>query len=228
VTTEQSTFFRRNGYVSLGAVVPRSQLGPLREQILSRLKSNGITPSTIPKSIATLPTFQQITQLSSLVTIAGSSDKVTSKALLAAVDEVLPNRAASHQTQLLLSPPYQGPWRVLGSSWHSDISRSEAWDPAPVQAFVLIDDVDRHGGGTLLLAGSHHVGRDRRVEQRVRQALKRGDDGEAELRSLGLSVVELSGKAGDAYLMDMRVLHTPSINATPRLRMVATIRFFAG
>lgn len=91
---------------------------------------------------------------------------------------------------------------------------------------MLIDDVERHGGATLILAGSHQRARAQQAERRLREALQGADD--SELRARNLSIVELSGKAGDVYLMDMRVLHTPSINATKRFRMVATVRFFLG
>jgi hypothetical protein len=35
----------------------------------------------------------------------------------------------------------------------------------------------------------------------------------------------MSGRAGDVYLMDMRLLHTPSINSTNKVRMMATVRY---
>jgi hypothetical protein len=36
----------------------------------------------------------------------------------------------------------------------------------------------------------------------------------------------MSGRAGDVFLMDMRALHTPSVNSTTHMRMMATCRFF--
>lgn len=211
----------------LPRAVPRSQLAPLRDNVLEALRRAGIGRREIPKSLSALPPFQQIGKLSSLVEIPDLRNRVVSPAVQAAVDATMPTKAASHHAQLLLSPPNQGSARRDGLNWHSDVSRSQSWAVPPVQVFVLIDDVDVHGGGTLLLSGSHLTSRDQRVEQRIRAALAAGRDGETELRGLGLSIVELSGKAGDAYLMDMRVLHTPSVNATARFRMVATVRFFA-
>ena len=35
----------------------------------------------------------------------------------------------------------------------------------------------------------------------------------------------MSGRAGDVFLMDMRVLHTPSVNLSSHIRMMATTRF---
>jgi hypothetical protein len=40
-----------------------------------------------------------------------------------------------------------------------------------------------------------------------------------------IQIVELSGRAGDVYLMDLRVLHSPSINASRNIRMMATNRY---
>lgn len=47
---------------------------------------------------------------------------------------------------------------------------------------------------------------------------------EGTLRDFGLKVIEMSGQAGDVYLMDMRTLHTPAINDSNRIRMMATCR----
>jgi hypothetical protein len=60
----------------------------------------------------------------------------------------------------------------------------------------------------------------------LRELLKTSRALEADLRGTGLTLVEMAGRAGDVYLMDMRVLHTPSLNATRNLRMMATTRFF--
>ena len=112
-------------------------------------------------------------------------------------------------------------------NWHVDLAADARDRLTGIQAFFLIDDVAPHGGATLLLAGSHRV--DRRTgpgRRLVRDVLKTCEDPQRELQALGLSVVELSGRAGDVVLMDMRVLHTPSINTTANVRMMATARCF--
>lgn len=50
-------------------------------------------------------------------------------------------------------------------------------------------------------------------------------DAPFEVEGLSLRLVEMCGRAGDVYLMDMRVLHTPSANAAARPRLMATTRF---
>jgi len=36
----------------------------------------------------------------------------------------------------------------------------------------------------------------------------------------------MSGNAGDVFLIDMRLLHTPSINSTKNMRVMAASRCF--
>jgi ectoine hydroxylase-related dioxygenase (phytanoyl-CoA dioxygenase family) len=48
---------------------------------------------------------------------------------------------------------------------------------------------------------------------------------EAVLSASDTKIIEMSGRAGDVFLMDMRVLHTPSVNSSSRIRMMATTRF---
>ncbi|MNW05772.1 hypothetical protein D3C71_2020730 [compost metagenome] len=50
-------------------------------------------------------------------------------------------------------------------------------------------------------------------------------DLDAVLSASDTEIIEMSGRAGDVFLMDMRVLHTPSVNSTSRIRMMATTRF---
>jgi hypothetical protein len=59
---------------------------------------------------------------------------------------------------------------------------------------------------------------------RLRGALKTSTDPET-LRRYNTEIVEMSGRAGDVFLMDMRVLHTPSVNLAKNIRMMATTRF---
>lgn len=42
---------------------------------------------------------------------------------------------------------------------------------------------------------------------------------------LPVSLVEMAGQAGDLFLMDMRVLHTPTLNTRSQPRLMATGRF---
>ena len=228
MTPEQRTFFQERGYLLLKGAVSQSQLRPVRERVISELHRLGISPSGqgIPKSIRKLPAFQQITKLAQSLDVPELAAKVTPPKVQEVIDALAEAKPKSNQSQLLVSPPNQGEWRLDELNWHADLSASHRERTPGIQAFVLIDDVEKHGGATLILSGSHRRTGNREEEQRLRDALRRNRENESELQGRNLFIIELSGKAGDVYLMDMRVLHTPSINASRRLRLVATVRFF--
>ena len=103
------------------------------------------------------------------------------------------------------------------------------------------------GGGTLIIAGSHrlfNLGRFVRAkelnrllrQQRFFRDLLAAEgstafaDGGAlpsgAIDGVGLEVMELTGRPGDTYLLDMRILHTGAPNASARPRIMATHRFW--
>ncbi|MXY51595.1 MAG: phytanoyl-CoA dioxygenase family protein [Gammaproteobacteria bacterium] len=161
---------------------------------------------------------------------------------------------AFSRPQLLFTPPGADHWFVPNTIWHLDVPRlGEAGAPG-VQVFILLDDIPPGGGATLVVAGSHRLLNDRvRRSKDVKKALKRrpyfqhlmgprpqdrnpsdgshidpdsarllnqpGHDGD-----IPLQVVEMDGKAGDAYITDLRLLHTLAPNASPRPRLMATQR----
>lgn len=119
-------------------------------------------------------------------------------------------------------PPAQGAWTLEGLNWHVDIAENQRARIKGIQAFFLIDDVVPHGGATLALAGSHRIGVQRTpAAAQLRGLLRNPLDLERRLHELGITIVEMSGRAGDVFMMDMRLLHTPSVNATKNMRMMA-------
>lgn len=144
---------------------------------------------------------------------------------------------AEARPSMLVTPPQRQPWAIPHASWHVDVSSVDAALPG-IQAFVLIDDIAPRGGATMALAGSHRLvrsagSRDRALREHstFRKLFDAGEpDREALLRphrlgEVELQVVEMSGRAGDVYLMDMRILHTPSTNASKHPRLSATRRY---
>jgi hypothetical protein len=228
----QVDHFRAHGYVRLAGFHARKRLAPVRQQLLDELKRLRIWAAgkSLSSAWKGMPAFQQINKLSSAVKVPGLQQALMTPEVLTEVAELagLAGRApsANQGTQLLLSLPRQGAWTLQGLNWHVDVRADPPQKLPGIQAFVLIDDVVPHGGATLILAGSHHVGAlpDQHV-QTLRDTLKTSTDLPADLRALGIEIVEMSGSAGDVFLMDMRVLHTPSVNASNHLRMMATSRF---
>jgi ectoine hydroxylase-related dioxygenase (phytanoyl-CoA dioxygenase family) len=146
--------------------------------------------------------------------------------------------------QVLFTLPNSDTWTVP-TGWHVDIPRLAGGMCPGVQLFTFLDTVEPRGGGTLVIAGSHRLlneGRVIKVRQMrnllcrdayfrdlycdtqprdrtslLGQAVKVGD--------VTLEVMEMTGAPGDAYLTDLRVLHSGAPNATGRPRVMATHRF---
>jgi hypothetical protein len=225
--------FQQHGYLRLEAFHPRKKMQDIKRHILDDLKRlKAWTPGKgLPSQIRTLPMFQQIGKLSAMVKVPGLHEALMTPELRADMAR-LAGRAlpAQEGTQLLLSPPHQGAWTLERLNWHVDVTARPPDRLPGVQAFMLIDDVAPQGGGTLVLAGSHKAHARPGAPASLREALKQIAPPalKTRLEALGVSIVEMSGQAGDVYLMDMRLLHTPSINATKHLRMMATARCLLG
>ncbi|WPG35597.1 phytanoyl-CoA dioxygenase family protein [Variovorax sp. EBFNA2] len=226
----QADFFIDKGYVRLEGFHPQKQIAGLRQKLHDEIKRLKALPGGkgLSSSLQKFPLFQQIGKLSALVKVPGVHEALVTPLLIDCVTQ-LGGRAptAIQDTQLLLSPPLQGASTFTGLNWHVDVSASPQ-DPLPgIQAFFLIDDVAPGGGATLALAGSHRVGTPGWPSaSALRQVLKTTGDLKQQLHPLGIGLVEMSGRAGDVFLMDLRLLHTPSVNATKNVRMMATTRCF--
>ncbi|MDA7416397.1 phytanoyl-CoA dioxygenase family protein [Xenophilus arseniciresistens] len=215
--------FAQQGLLALRAFMPARELRPLRQQIEQGL--GGLNaPGRARSALAQLPAFQQTTRLAGLIRVPQLQERLLSPALQAAVAALAgrPPGAAS-STQLLLSLPRAQAWSLDALNWHVDLTASASAPVPGVQAFFLLADVAPHGGATLALAGSHRLAPE--ALRALRATLRAGCEPEALAREFGVQVVEMSGRAGDVFLMDMRVLHTPSINASTTARMMATTRF---
>ncbi|MBL7950127.1 MAG: phytanoyl-CoA dioxygenase family protein [Flavobacteriales bacterium] len=222
MTPEQKSFFAEHGYLLLNGSVSKAQVKPIAKYIADELDRLQVRSSGLKE----LPPFQQIGKLSTMIKRDDLGERLINAELRMLINTLGGPRLSTGPGQLLISLPEQGTWTTRGLNWHVDISSPDPSRPAGIQAFILLDDVEPQGGGTLVLAGSHKRSGSKEIGQRIRYILRENGDLNALLRDFGLSVVEMSGKAGDVYLMDMRLLHTPAINARKKLRMMATIRFY--
>jgi ectoine hydroxylase-related dioxygenase (phytanoyl-CoA dioxygenase family) len=172
-------------------------------------------------------------------------------ALLAAVDVLLEGHAFDREIfkrpQLLISLPNADNW-TAPTDWHVDCPRLASGRRPGVQLFTFLDTVEPRGGGTLVIAGSHRLfnegrfilakelGRLLRREDFFRKLCSEGPGGRhnrahllnhaGAVGNVALEVVELTGAPGDAYLIDLRVVHAVAPNAADRTRMMATHRFW--
>lgn len=145
--------------------------------------------------------------------------------------------------QILFTRPNSETWFVPAGAWHLDVPRLASNQRPGVQLFTFLDEVCPRGGGTLVAAGSHRLLntgafiRSRDVKRKLGQDrfFKRlfSDDGDRKnlLSETGnvdgfeIEITELTGAPGDAYLMDLRTLHTLAPNTAQHPRIMVTQRF---
>jgi ectoine hydroxylase-related dioxygenase (phytanoyl-CoA dioxygenase family) len=224
---EQKAIFREKGCLFLSAALPRSEVQPIKHHVLDELRRRRIWSSgkTLAPSIKRIPAFQQIGKVSEQIRLDNLHARIVNARIVLAIASLAEAKLVPAHSQFLVSLPNQGNWTLQGLNWHTDISPSGHRRVPGIQAFVLLDDVMPHGGATLAIAGSHLLAEREGAGRKVRAILRERGDLEGELRKLDLSIIEMSGRAGDVYLMDMRVLHTPSINSARQLRIMATVRY---
>lgn len=219
-----------SGYLRLEVFHSKRQTVDIRQKLLEefkRLSSQRVGLGS-PSSLQELPVFQQIGKLSALIKVPGLHEALSTPELIACITRLAGRPPSAIQdTQLLLSPPNQGTSTLENLNWHVDIAANPKGPLPGIQAFFLIDDVAPGGGATLALAGSHRVDtQGMPTSSQLREVLKTPGDLRGNLHRLGIEIIEMSGRAGDVFLMDLRVLHTPSVNSTKNVRMMATTRFF--
>ena len=145
--------------------------------------------------------------------------------------------------QILFSLPVQGSWSIPHDVWHVDVPRLGEPGPPGLQLFTFVDDVEPEGGATLAVAGSHNLyntsktlrskelkrlmGAEtyfRRLFDPTRSPISSVDETLGRVDGIDLKVVELTGRIGDVYVMDLRTLHTPAENVSTKARIMLTCR----
>jgi hypothetical protein len=146
---------------------------------------------------------------------------------------------------LVTMPGFSAAWDVPRKGWHLDI-QATAETPRVARIFVLLADLEPGGGATAYVGGSHRLVRDlaqeagrplraRDVRDRLAQdpwfaglfgksvgegRRARFMDTAAMVRGVRVRVGEMTGRAGDAWLMDPLTLHAATPNASARPRMM--------
>ncbi|MGB6451956.1 MAG: phytanoyl-CoA dioxygenase family protein [Steroidobacteraceae bacterium] len=254
LTREQLDEFDRRGVLRLVALLSADRVRRAREHVQRRLAPPGLWREGA-WHLQSIPRPQwPATGLKTSKVIGNKHPDVQAlveePALLAAVDALLGGRAfdrtAFRRPQILLTLPNSDTWMVP-TEWHVDSPRLASGRRSGVQLFTFLDTVEPRGGGTLVIPGSHRLLNDGRFirAQELRRLLCReaffrqlcsrapaSADDRARLLDQGgavgdvaLELVELTGAPGDAYLTDLRVLHSGAPNAADRPRMMATHRF---
>lgn len=151
---------------------------------------------------------------------------------------------------------FQNQVEVSKISWHTDYPYDTAPDELPgVQVFCLLADVETGGGGTLIIKSSHRVIQNfvRSQTSETLQKMKRArlalmnsyrwfqsvseaisfprpegwiSEQNAIINDIKVSVIELTGKAGDVYFTHPWLLHAPSPNCNSAPRLMCTQRIY--
>ena len=174
----------------------------------------------------------------------------------AAIDDLLgPGRWArpEHWGEFLVNFPEPGREWIVPTLWHSDAAYGDPLKPPlGVMVFSFLNRVEGHGGGTLVLAGSHRLvarfatDRPKSAEgktQTVRRAFYQShpwlaalvaNDGdrsrldrfaaEASIDGIPARVVELTGDPGDIVICHPLIAHCVSPNCAREPRFMRIIR----
>jgi hypothetical protein len=257
ITPEQRDAFKQAGILRLDGLLSAEGVRRAREAVLRPLERLGLWKAgawhldALPRPQwpdAGLKTSEVIgnrhPELAALV---------EESALVAAVDALLEGRpyerpGPNRRPQVLFTLPNAERWTVP-SGWHSDRPRLASGQSAGVQLFTFLDAVDACGGGTLAIAGSHHLlNEGRPIRPSEFRRLLRAESFFADLLvadppadslqhraallhrtgaigNVQLQIVEMTGAPGDVWLMDLRVLHVGGPNAAERPRMMLTFRY---
>ena len=254
--TEHQTY-TESGLLNIKSLIPPQVVDPIRELVMERLRrrefwgdEGWIPPTNADGQKRLNTTIKEISRntksLRSILT-----DRVLDYAReLVSGDEI---ELSSPIAQFLFTAPrsyvlnhdgqWDGKWEVPRSIWHLDMPRSAAMGAPGPEMFTFVNKVEPKGGGTLVLAGSHHLLND--VEylssKNVKRRLKRHsyfreltgkgvDDRSRFMEEVGnidnvpVKVVELTGDPGDVYFVDLRLLHSLGANTSDQPRMMIAQR----
>ena len=137
-------------------------------------------------------------------------------------------------------------WLVPWAGWHNDFIGDGTGRTKFLLGFVLLNDADAGGGNLVLLSGSHrlkeviapqHASAIMKQLSRKSSVLERLWDrregapgacvGEiCSVDGIDLQVIEMTGNAGDVFLLDGSLLHAPTVNERPHVRLAAKCFFY--
>ncbi len=238
LTRDDIAAFAHDGVLRIDALIPADTINRAREAVLRPLTALGLwrdgqwrLDDAIPPKVAR-DIGNRHADVEALIDQAG---------VRAVVDTLLDSqpfdRTLYPRPQILFSLPVGGPWS-LPAQWHTDCPRLASGERPGIQLFTFLEPVEPCGGGTLVVAGSHrlvndgrhvrpaHVSKALRDEPFFRRLASGGEMPPAGAAcGKPVKVVELTGAPGDVWLMDLRALHSASMNTSSRPRVMVTQRF---
>lgn len=246
-TKSEQDRFARHGLIKRSGFLPPAQLARARTVIFQQFEREGIWKDGqwhltrhefIPGLAAGMALVKPLNRHPAIIDLAGGVTLAAASALAGGGPLSPPSPG------LLCTLPNASTWWLPHQNWHVDFPRPAEHGLPGVQIFAILDDVEPEGGGTLAVTGSHRLftNEGRISSSDLRKRLKR-DPYFAELMSdkptdrlrllrepsrvgdVEVSVVEMSGAAGDVYFMDLRMLHNIAPNARLKPRLMLTQRY---
>ena len=128
-------------------------------------------------------------------------------AIFPTVRELLGDDVTMIDNDLFLTPPRT---TKTHADWHHDVGMQGIYHPRSLvmlKVFILLSDVNENSGGTTVLPGSHRFPMDFQLPKAENPRELPG-------------AVQLTGKAGDAYLFNCRLYHCAVNNDSDHWRRV--------
>ncbi len=244
---EHSRELHERGIVKLEGLVSVEQAGVAREMIFDLAKEHGVfSDGRWMKSPSRFGYPKPFRDALNRLNRADQFPRLVGDRLVPLIEKLVgqPVTPLSPGQQILFSLPVDENWSVPSDAWHIDLPKIGEQASPGLQAFTFLDDAHPKGGAPLIIAGSHRLFNNspglssRELKQKMRNetyfqslfdagrpAIVNPETATGCVHDVELKVVELSGKVGDLYLMDLRVLHTPAPNGSDKARMMLTGRF---
>ena len=230
----------QRGHLRLAGFVGAADVAAMQESVWTFLRSRGVEPDRPDEWPTKIDKLQPLRR-------GRAFDPFLTPGIDALCDQLI---GAGHWTDLggspqaLLSLPEPGPWTLPHKLWHFDLpARGPTATWGAVRFLGFIDLVDPHGGGTLVVEGSHRLvrhmvdatdgdaGQSADIRKRLREhawfaALGDPTTPPAQLLDgstvdgVDVRVTELTGEAGDLVIMHPWVMHNIAMNCSARPRMM--------
>jgi hypothetical protein len=238
--------FRKHGWTRLPAAFSAEAAAAMREVVWEKLAHDGIDchdPATWtverPAHLQGLRSHPAFRGVASPAVLAAIDAIMEGRAYPAPKDWGSP----------FIAFPSREPWRIPEGGWHIDAKYTSALQPpGGVKIFALFGEVATRGGATLVVSGSHRLVhrwfeenppppdtksaemrklllahpylRDLQTAGGPAERIARFMDAPEEHNGVTLRIAELTGAAGDVFLLHPLTMHAASPNAAAAPRFM--------
>ena len=242
--------FQKSGVTWLKGAYPSAFVDDLREKVYEQLASHNIDRCD-PASWHELEGRSLSRLLKNISRAIPGLKRIYTDELRQVADLLLGAKEGVREMRpsVLLTPPNSlmganvDHWHVPATLWHADSPHFPEDKPIGLRVFLYLDDIREHGGGTLMVLGSHKLGADGKQlsSKRLKRKLNKHSyfrtlwnkdnhdadtlvDQEVIIESESVKLTEMTGDAGDLLLWDSRLLHnfSPNVSDHPRMLVQGT------